>query len=105
MTEPIEEKEKLAASIVEEEEEKALAVANHNQASYKRHWVVDSGCANHMTGDKEKLQNMSRYKGEKVVVTADNTRLPIAHIGETVITPCSSNNKQVPLKKVYKCLE
>ena len=38
VTEPIEEKEKFAASIVEEEEEeKALAMANHNQASYKRH--------------------------------------------------------------------
>ena len=84
MTEPIKEKVKLAASIAEEDEEKALAVANHNQANYKRHWVVNSRCANHMTGDKEKLQNVSKYKGgrwrEKVVIV-DNTRLPIAHIG------------------------
>ena len=42
-----------------------------------------------MIGDKEKLQNVSKYKGEKVVVTADNTRLPIAHIGETV-TPLAT---------------
>ena len=79
MTEPIEEEEKLVASIVEEDEEMALVVVNHNQANYKKHWVVDSGCANHMTGDNEKLQTMSKYKGRKVVVTANNTRLLIAH--------------------------
>ena len=79
MTKPIKEEEKLAASIVEEDEDKALAVANHNQANYIRHWVVHSGCANHMTGDKEKLQNVSKYKGGKMVATVDNTRLLIAH--------------------------
>ena len=100
MTEPIEEEEKLVASIVEEDEEMALVVVNHNQANYKKHWVVDSGCANHMTGDNEKLQTMSNYKGRKVVVTANNTRLLIAHIGEMIITP-HNNDKQVPLKKVY----
>jgi len=64
VTEPIEEEEKLVASIVEEDEEMALVVVNHNQANYKKHWVVDSGCANHMTGDNEKLQTMSNYKGK-----------------------------------------
>ena len=38
-----------------------------------------------MTGDKHKLESMSEYKGGRVVVTADNSRLPIAHIGHYVL--------------------
>jgi hypothetical protein len=100
MIEPTEEKEMAATSIAEEDEEMALAVANPEQVNYKEDWIVDSGCSNHMTGDKEKLQNMSKYKGKRVVVTADNTRLPIAHIGETLISS-PFNAKQVPLEQVY----
>ena len=100
MIEPIEKEEMVAASIVEEDKEVALAVANPEQVNYREDWIVDSGCSNHMTGDKEKLQNMSKYKGKRVVVTADNTRLPIAHIGETLITP-RFNAEQVPLEQVY----
>ena len=53
-----------------------------------------------MTGDKHKLESMSEYKGGRVVVTADNSRLPIAHIGKTIVTPRYSTN-QVPLQDVY----
>ncbi|KAM1055282.1 hypothetical protein FF1_028852 [Malus domestica] len=38
-----------------------------------------------MTGDKQKLQNLSEYKGGRVVVTADNSKLPIAYIGHYVL--------------------
>jgi hypothetical protein len=74
MTEPIEEEEMAAASIVEEDEEIALAVNNPEQVNYREDRIVDSGCSNHMTGNKEKLQNMSKYKVKRVVVTADNTK-------------------------------
>ncbi|KAF2320518.1 hypothetical protein GH714_027917 [Hevea brasiliensis] len=37
-------------------------------------------CSNHMTGDKEKLQDLSEYKESRVVVTVNNSKLPIAHI-------------------------
>jgi hypothetical protein len=109
MIELIEEEEMAATSIVEEDEEMALAVANPKQVNYREDWIVDSGCSNHMTSDKEKLQNMSKYKCKRVVVMAskykckrvvvmaDNTRLPIAHIGEMLITPCF-NAEQVPLE-------
>ena len=53
-----------------------------------------------MAGDKHKLQNLSEYKGGRVVVTADNSRLPISHIGKTIVTP-RYNSNQVPLKDVY----
>ena len=53
-----------------------------------------------MTGDKEKFENMTEYKGDHVVVIANNSRLPIAHIGKTVIVPRFGSN-QVPLQDVY----
>ncbi|KAE8676041.1 hypothetical protein F3Y22_tig00111634pilonHSYRG00007 [Hibiscus syriacus] len=64
-----------------EEEELALTVTTPERIDYKNDWIVDSGCSNHMTGDKQKLQNLSEYNGGRVVVIADNSRLPITHIG------------------------
>ena len=46
-----------------------------------------------MTDDKEKLQNMTKYKGGRVVVIANNSRLSIAHIGKTIIVPQFGSNK------------
>ncbi len=43
---------------------------------------------------------MSEYKGKRVVVTVDNTRLPIAHIAEMLIS-LRFNAKQLPLEQVY----
>ncbi|KAM1447027.1 hypothetical protein ACFXTO_006171 [Malus domestica] len=88
------------ALFVTEEEELALTVTTQEWTDYKNDWIVDSGCSNHMKGDKHKLQNLSEYKGGRVVVTADNSRLPIAHIGKTIVTP-RYNSNQVPLQDVY----
>ncbi|KAE8665979.1 tir-nbs resistance protein [Hibiscus syriacus] len=68
-----------------EEEELALTVTTLERIDYKNDWIVDSGCSNHMKGDKQKLQNLSEYNGRRVVVTADNSRLPITHIGHYVL--------------------
>ncbi|KAE8660144.1 hypothetical protein F3Y22_tig00116958pilonHSYRG00159 [Hibiscus syriacus] len=76
-----------------EEEELTLTVTTPERIDYKNDWIVDSGCSNHMTGDidsgcsnhmtgdKQKLQNLSEYNGGRMVVTTDNSRLPITHIG------------------------
>ena len=88
------------ALFTKEEEELALMATTPELIDYKNDWIIDSGCSNHMTGDKQKLQNMSEYKGGRVVVTADNSRLPIAHIGKTIVMPRYSSN-QVPLQDVY----
>ena len=53
-----------------------------------------------MTGDVEKLKNLSDHKGSRVVVTANNSKLPIAHIGSTIVSPQSSDNN-VTLQNVY----
>ncbi|KAE8676439.1 hypothetical protein F3Y22_tig00111614pilonHSYRG00169 [Hibiscus syriacus] len=83
-----------------EEEELALTVTTPERIDYKNDWIVDSGYSNHMTGDKQKLQNLSEYNGGRVVVTADNSRLPITHIGKTIVTP-RYNTNQVQLQDVY----
>ena len=88
------------ALLAMEEEELALTITTPEKINYENDWIVDSGCSNHMTGDRQKLQNCSEYKGNRVVVTADNSRLPIAHIGKAIVTPRYSPN-QVPLQDVY----
>ncbi|XVE51173.1 hypothetical protein DITRI_Ditri02bG0018100 [Diplodiscus trichospermus] len=75
------------ASFAMEEEELALMTTVPGPIDYNNNWIVDSGCSNHMTGDKEKLQNMIEYKGGRVAVTANNSRLTISYIGKTIITP------------------
>lgn len=54
---------------------------------YIDNWIIDSSCSNRMTGDKEKLINLTEYKGIQLVVTADNFILPITHIDNMVILP------------------
>ncbi|KAL0374947.1 UNVERIFIED_CONTAM: hypothetical protein Sradi_3410400 [Sesamum radiatum] len=85
------------ASFAADEDELAFAATISNQINYESDWIVDSGCSNHMTGDKEKLKNVSKYTGSRVVVTADNSKLPIAHVGNTVVSP-QYNESEVPLK-------
>ncbi|KAE8704364.1 PLAC8 family protein [Hibiscus syriacus] len=43
------------ALFVTEEEELALTITTPERIDYKNNWIVDYGCSNHMTGDKQKL--------------------------------------------------
>ncbi|KAK2997760.1 hypothetical protein RJ639_024907 [Escallonia herrerae] len=83
-----------------EEENLTFTAITSNRINYEKDWIVDSGCSNHMTGDVEKLQNLSDYKGSRVVVTANNSKLPIAHVGSAIVSPQSSDD-EVPLQNVY----
>ena len=53
-----------------------------------------------MTGDKGKLKNLVEYKGKHVVVTANNSKLAIAHVGDAVVFS-QHNIKNVSLQNVY----
>ncbi|KAJ0546766.1 putative RNA-directed DNA polymerase [Helianthus annuus] len=63
-------------------------------------WIVDSGCSNHLTGDKAKLSNPVKYGGSRVVVIADNSRHSIAHIGN-VNFPSEDRKRELKLSDVY----
>ncbi|CAN1155899.1 Retrovirus-related Pol polyprotein from transposon RE1 [Linum perenne] len=84
----------------DEVEEIALEVSRPQAIDYKRNWIFNSGCSSHMMGDKEKLMDTSKYKGRLVVVTANNARLSIAHVGKTKIA-LDSNPRAVQLDEVY----
>ncbi|GKV12767.1 hypothetical protein SLEP1_g23879 [Rubroshorea leprosula] len=45
----------------------ALSTSNQSRVDYSKNWIIDSGAASHMTGDEEKLLNLSEYKGNRVV--------------------------------------
>jgi hypothetical protein len=84
------------ASVAMEKQELALTAASSESIDYHNDWIVDSGCSNHMTGDEKKLQSLTEYKRGRLVVTANDSRLSIAHIGKTVIEP-RYNTNHVPL--------
>nr|CAD1818376.1 unnamed protein product [Ananas comosus var. bracteatus] len=75
-------------------------IENPREVNYSTDWIIDSGYSNHMTGDRDKLLSTTEYKGGRVVVTANNSKLPITHIGKTIITPRFSPH-QVQLQNVY----
>ena len=78
----------IASSQVEENEEVALAVVpKEEKINYRSDWIIDSGCSNHMTGDVQKLEDLEKYKGNQVIVTANNSKLPIRYVGKTKVTP------------------
>lgn len=53
-----------------------------------------------MTGDEKKLINMSEYKDSRVVVSANNSKMSINHIGKTVFVSHHSS-RQVKLQNIY----
>ncbi|KAG5616836.1 hypothetical protein H5410_016660, partial [Solanum commersonii] len=95
--------EELVTCHSNKEEEIALATVSEKLVNYEHDWIIDSGCSNHMIGDEKKLINMSEYKGGRVVVTANNSKMPITHIGKTMFVPHHSS-RQVELQNVYHVL-
>ncbi|KAG5617772.1 hypothetical protein H5410_017596 [Solanum commersonii] len=83
-----------------EEKDLALTTTISKSIDHENDWIVDLGCANHMTGDKQKLQNSLVYKGSRVVVTANDSRLLITHIGKTAVSLQHGTN-QMSLQNVY----
>nr|KAJ0220305.1 hypothetical protein LSAT_V11C200057680 [Lactuca sativa] len=83
-----------------EENDLALMTMMGERINYENDWIIDSRRSNHMTGDQNKLQDVKEYKGSRMVLTANNARLPIAQIGNTRIMPGNKSN-MVSLHNVY----
>ncbi|KAL4291090.1 hypothetical protein GQ457_14G002100 [Hibiscus cannabinus] len=47
----------------------------------KEEWIIDSGCSHHVTGNDELLSDLRQHKGERVIITADNSAYPVAQEG------------------------
>ncbi|KAL0311277.1 UNVERIFIED_CONTAM: hypothetical protein Sangu_2422400 [Sesamum angustifolium] len=90
----------LEALFVADEDELAFVATISNKINYESDWIVDSGCSNHMTSDKEKVKNVSKYVENRVAVTADNSKLLIAHVGNIIVSP-QYNKAKVLLKDVF----
>lgn len=78
----------------------AFAVVVEKKRNVLNDWIMDSGCSNHMTGDKERLDNSCKYTGNQVVVIADDSRHSIAHLGDVRFSS-ESGDSELTLKKVY----
>ncbi|KAK2967198.1 hypothetical protein RJ640_022454 [Escallonia rubra] len=66
-TSKVEEEWDAEAFFAGEEEDLAFTAITSNRINYEKDWIVDSGCSNHMTGDVEKLQNLSDDKESHVI--------------------------------------
>jgi hypothetical protein len=53
-----------------------------------------------MTDDIKKLDDLEKYKGRKVIVTANNSKLPITYVGKTTISHRFSPD-MLKLQRVY----
>ncbi|KAD2394436.1 hypothetical protein E3N88_41413 [Mikania micrantha] len=88
------------ALVAQVEDAEVFNVITENRRNRLDEWIVDSGCSNHLTGDKERLKNPIVYGGSKVVTIDDNSKYQIAHIGDVVFS--SEGGKQdLVLKNVY----
>ena len=53
----------------------AFAATTEPILNYKEDWIINSGCSNLMTNDDKKLEDMTDYKGRRVVLMADNSKV------------------------------
>ncbi|KAJ0771566.1 putative RNA-directed DNA polymerase [Helianthus annuus] len=88
------------AHVAQIEEDVAFTTTVETQGNRLDDWIVDSGCSNHLTGDKNRLKNPIKYGGSRVVTIADNSKHPIANIGD-VVFPSGSSKKELTLRDVY----
>ena len=72
------------------------------QIDYKSDWIIGLGYSNLIISDGEKLHNMTKYKGSRMMTMDNNSRIPITYISKTTI-PCYNPN-QVSFQDVYHVL-
>jgi hypothetical protein len=86
----------------------AVVAANHaatharERLCEREHWVVDSGCTNHLTNSAEHMVNVRLLSdSDTVVKTCDGSTLPIVATGDLpCIVECQSGPQQVTLRDV-----
>ncbi|KAF2286935.1 hypothetical protein GH714_035776 [Hevea brasiliensis] len=71
------------------------ALFNHEIC--KDEWIIDSGCCHHVTGNDSLLSEVRQHKGERVIVTADNS----AYLVAKGVIKIGMDDKMVKLNEVF----
>ncbi|KAK3017548.1 hypothetical protein RJ639_007420 [Escallonia herrerae] len=69
--------------------------------SYEKDWIIDLGCSHHLTGDSSLFSQWNEYKGNKAIVTADNTIHPMVDEGCVKEKATEQETDVVTLNSVY----
>ncbi|KAG5619732.1 hypothetical protein H5410_004950 [Solanum commersonii] len=87
---------------VEIKENATFELAPHkshiNCVDFKDEWIIDSGCTHHVTGDDSLFSVLRQHKGERVIVTADNSTYPVMKEG---VVEIGINDTNIKLNDVY----
>ncbi|KAJ0601440.1 putative RNA-directed DNA polymerase [Helianthus annuus] len=90
----------MEAMVAQVVEDVALTATTELKQNNLGDWIIDSGCSNHMTGEKDRLKKVKRYNGNHVVVIADNSRHQIANVGE-VCFPAERGQTEFVMSDVF----
>lgn len=75
---PNQNKDEMTMSLITtKENELAVAVATLRKVDNKKHWIIESGCLNHITKDKKKFLKFTKYNEGYVIVFVNNAKLLI----------------------------
>ncbi|KAK9120307.1 hypothetical protein Syun_017924 [Stephania yunnanensis] len=66
-----------------------------DQEICKDEWIIDSGCSHHVTGNDSLLSEVRQHKGDRVIITADNSAYPVANEGVVKIGILDNNAVQL----------
>jgi hypothetical protein len=65
------------------EEKIVNAAANYNSYGIDTNWYTDTGAADHITGELDKLTTRKKYQGQEQVHVTNGAGMSISHIGHT----------------------
>ncbi|KAK3015077.1 hypothetical protein RJ639_007464 [Escallonia herrerae] len=69
--------------------------------NYEKDWIIDSGCSHHLTGDSSLFSHWNEYKGNNVIVIADNIVHPVVNEGSVKVKATEQETDSVTLNSVY----
>ncbi|KAK8708051.1 hypothetical protein V6N13_059098 [Hibiscus sabdariffa] len=52
-----------------------------SHGNYEEEWIIDSCCSHHATRSDELLSDLRQHKGDRVIITSDNSAYPVAQEG------------------------
>ncbi|KAJ4825626.1 hypothetical protein Tsubulata_047311 [Turnera subulata] len=79
----------------------AHAFASYANNAKKEEWIMDSRCSHHVTGDDSSFSEMREHRGDRVIVTADNSTYPMVKEGVVKINVAGNTTRSVKLQDVF----